>query len=258
MRFGSTLQMKIKIFYSNNMKNHDESSHFLIQALKQCGASAGTDTESVINRSKINEGAINKIKIARPARGKPYAENAPWLSFSVTHTGSMWICAVTGQPMPHPTQASAAPSPALGIDAEYADRRILHPEKIMQKYFSEKEKAYVQERGAASGRAPLFAVPRPPQTTAPAIDRASFIKIWTMKESYLKMLGTGITDEAKNNCLFTDPDVCFIAGETIASLENELSAAAGRRVILSLCFKREHADAPQENTEPKLEILQLH
>lgn len=63
--------MKIKIFYSNNMKNHDESSRFLIQALKQCGASAGTDKGSVINRSEINKEAINEIKIARPARGKP-------------------------------------------------------------------------------------------------------------------------------------------------------------------------------------------
>ncbi len=250
--------MKIKIFYSNNMKNHDESSRFLIQALKQCGASAETDTGSVINRSEINKEVINEIKIARPARGKPYAENAPWLSFSVTHTGSMWICAVTGQPMPQTTQASAAPSPALGIDAEYADRRILHPEKIVQKYFSEKEKAYTQEMGAASGRAHLFAGPRHPQTTAPAINRAAFIKIWTMKEAYLKLLGTGITDEAKNNCVFNDPDVYFITGEPMESLENELSASAGRRIILSLCSKREHANAPQENTAPKLEILQLH
>ena len=208
------------------MKKHDESSRFLQRALKQCGAPA-----------YINEDGSAAVNIARPSRGKPYAPDAPWLSFSITHTGNMWICAAAG-PTHHP-QAAAAPTPAVGLDAEYTDRRLLHPEKIAEKYFSEKEKQYLQERGAASGR-------------------ARFIKIWTMKEPYLKMLGTGITDDAKNSCTLSDPEVCFLTGEPLKRLENELSAAAGRQIVLSLCFIPGCSGAPQENTEPELEILQLY
>lgn len=198
------------------MKKHDESSRFLQRALKQCGAPA-----------YINEDGSAAVNIARPSRGKPYAPDAPWLSFSITHTGNMWIC------------AAAATTPAVGLDAEYTDRRLLHPEKIAEKYFSQKEKQYLQERGAASGR-------------------ARFIKIWTMKEPYLKMLGTGITDDAKNSCTLSDPEVCFLTGEPLERLENELSAAAGRQIVLSLCFIPGCSGAPQENTEPELEILQLY
>ena len=198
------------------MKKHDESSRFLQQALKQCSVPA-----------YINEDGSAAVNIARPSRGKPYAPDAPGLSFSITHTGNMWIC------------AAAAPTPAVGLDAEYTDRRLLHPEKIAEKYFSEKEKQYLQERGAASGR-------------------ARFIKIWTMKEPYLKMLGTGITDDAKNSCTLSDPEVCFLTGEPLERLENELSAAAGRQIVLSLCFIPGCSGAPQENTEPELEILQLY
>ena len=72
------------------------------------------------------------------------------------------------------------------------------------------------------------------------------------------MLGTGITDDAKNSCTLTATDACFVTGEPLARLEKELSAAAGRQMVLSLCFLPEHADAPQEDIEPELEILQLY
>ena len=228
------MSYKIKIFYSNNMKKHDDSSRFLQQALKRCGAPV-----------YINGSGDSALNIARPARGRPYAPDAPWLQFSVTHTGSMWICAAASptphpkQPLPHPPQAAAANTPPVGLDAEYADRRILHPKKIAEKYFSEKEKQYLQEAGAASGR-------------------ARFIKIWTMKEAYLKMLGTGITDDAENSCVLTAPDAWFVTGEPLARLEKELSAAAGQQMVLSLCFAAGRADAPQKDTEPELEILQLY
>ena len=266
------MSYKIKIFYNNNMKEHDESSRFLQQALKQCGVPVS-----------VNENGSSAVNIARPLRGRPYAPDAPWINFSVTHTGSMWICAAAQTPAPltrrkdaakaartsaqlvRTAQQPAAIPPAVGIDAEYADRRILHTEKIAEKYFSQNEKQYLQERGAASGRAPL---PTKKQNPCPADtasdnkqaskDNAGFIKMWTMKEAYLKMLGTGITDDAKNSCTLSDHDVCFLTGEPAKRLENELSAAAGRQIVLSLCFIPGYSGAPQENTEPELEILRLY
>lgn len=235
--------MKIRIFYSNDMIKKDESSRLLIRSLRICGAP-------------------DDIKIVRPVHGKPYAENIPWLSFSVTHTGNTWICAAV-QPMLRELHASAAFPPAVGIDAEYADRRILHPEKISEKYFSEKEKQYLQEVAAASGRAHLFDRTHPKHTPTPAIDKTkidktSFIKTWTMKEAYLKMLGTGITDEARKSCIFSDTAVYFLTGEPLAQLEKELSSDTGHQLIISLCFNNENASSLQENTTPELEILRLY
>ena len=332
--------MKIKIFYSNNMKKHDDSARLLGQALKICAAERGAaaDPENGGCNNACAD-ADDVIKVARPARGRPYAENAPWLSFSVTHTGSMWICAAAQPAAPltrqkdaakaarpparpaapaaqparpaaayRPCEPSLSPDPAapplIGIDAEYADRRILRPEKISEKYFSEKEKAYAQDRAAASCRGAIFAPdaepperpaaqPRPcgppsspdpaarpaagasaaaaasteagPCTRAPqngsavtlAPASAPFIKTWTIKEAYLKTLGTGITDDAKNLCALSDTRARFIPDEQLADIERELSAAAGRQLIISLCIMPQHG-AQLEDTAPELEILQLH
>ena len=32
--------------------------------------------------------------IAKGEYGKPYFENAPWLHFSVSHSGGLWVCAL--------------------------------------------------------------------------------------------------------------------------------------------------------------------
>ena len=249
--------MKIKIFYNNNMKKHDDSARLLGQALKICAAERGAaaDPENGGCNNACAD-ADDVIRVVRPARGRPYAENAPWLSFSVTHTGSMWICAA----------AQAAAPPLIGIDAEYADRRILRPEKISEKYFSEKEKAYARDRAAAGASAaaaasteagPCTRAPQNGSVVTPAPARAPFIKTWTIKEAYLKTLGTGITDDAKNFCALSDTRARFIPDEQLADIERELSAAAGRQLIISLCIMPQPG-AQLEDDAPELEILQLY
>lgn len=196
----------IKIFYhinennvniNNNIKP-DESSRLLTDVLNRCGV-------------------LKERAVVRPKRGKPYIAGAPDVQFSVTHTKNIWICAV----FEPDSSASGLAAPCVGIDAEFANRRVVRPEKLAEKYFSEAEKlCFYKNINNCSDK----------------IKNECFVKSWTMKEAYLKMLGTGITDSARNNCSILDKNACFISGKQKAQTENELSVALGSSICVSLCI----------------------
>lgn len=199
----------IKIFYhinennvnTNNNIKPDESSRLLTDALNRCGV-------------------LKERSVVRPDRGKPYIEGAPDVQFSVTHTKNIWICAV----FEPDSSASGLAAPCIGIDAEFANRRVVRLEKLAEKYFSEAEKLRFYKNT---------------NNRSDNIKNECFIKLWTMKEAYLKMLGTGITDNAKNNCSISDKNAYFIEGKQKAKVENELSTASDSSICISLCIGAE-------------------
>jgi 4'-phosphopantetheinyl transferase len=80
------------------------------------------------------------------------------VQFNLSHSGSLVLCAVG--------------EGAIGCDIELVKDNA--PFKVAERYFSEKEREYVLDTANASEKC------------------RRFYRLWTMKESYLKMSGEGI------------------------------------------------------------------
>ena len=91
--------------------------------------------------------------IAKGEYGKPYFENAPWLRFSVSHSGGLWVCALCRCDVGIDIEQHAA------RDHAALARRFFHPQEI----------EYTHRGGTGA-----------------------FYSVWTAKESYVKLLSTGI------------------------------------------------------------------
>lgn len=92
--------------------------------------------------------------------GKPYLEGRPDIGFNMSHSGKKFLIAFTG-------------GCELGADIqrEFTDADIL---AIARQYFSSEER---------------FVIDREP----PEEKKRTFFRIWTLKEAYLKMTGTGLS-----------------------------------------------------------------
>lgn len=97
------------------------------------------------------------VLLAQTDAGKPYVPDSI-LRFSVSHTGDLWLCAVTT-------------GRAVGIDAELESD--LDDLRLLRYVCSRREWESIQS-AAASEQAPTF------------------LRIWTRKEALLKAIGTGV------------------------------------------------------------------
>lgn len=88
--------------------------------------------------------------------GKPALAGHEHLHFNISHTSHYVACAIGKH--------------QLGIDIEYKLRRV--GESLMQKTLTAEEQAFVTNSG----------------------DCSTFYRLWTLKESWFKCVGTGITD----------------------------------------------------------------
>lgn len=263
----------IKIFYhvnenGSNIK-HDESLRLLTSVLRRYG---------------VYDGGADVI--IRSERGKPYSAQAPEIEFSVTHTGNVWICAVC---VPDEekcsfnsgSQAALRGGISVGIDAEFADRRVLRPEKVVEKYFSEAEKKcfyngesdicssfekeYFNSEIIGNGNEDLlhgadFGVVQNNLKSGAELEKIKnrcFLKLWTMKEAYLKMLGTGITDNAGNYCSINGTGFCFADEESVGFMEQEISSSAGRQVFISLCLGADDFREYIGTADKKIDIFRI-
>lgn len=99
------------------------------------------------------------LEIRRTAHGKPFVRGGP--CFSVTHSGGLAFCAVGA-------------TRALGIDVERL-RPVPDMQKIVHRWFNEAER-----REWESAQEP---------------SEATFFRLWTLKEAYLKAVGVGLSEE---------------------------------------------------------------
>lgn len=97
---------------------------------------------------------IDYKEIRLAANGKPEADG---ICFNLSHSGSYVICAVGEHP--------------VGCDVEQVKKA---PERIAEHFFFEREIQYIQKQDAQK-------------------QDEAFFRIWTMKESYMKMTGEGIS-----------------------------------------------------------------
>ena len=95
------------------------------------------------------------LSLSYTEHGKPYLSRHPDIHFNLSHSGVLAVCAVSDVP--------------VGIDIE-------HPRKysasVARRFFTSEEYAFVEKS----------------EDTTQA-----FLQIWTRKESYLKMLGCGLS-----------------------------------------------------------------
>lgn len=88
--------------------------------------------------------------------GKPYLADRPDVHFSLSHSGELALCALSGA--------------AIGCDVETPRRVDL---ALAERFFHPEESAL------------LFSLPEREQ-------EAAFLRLWTLKESYVKALGLGL------------------------------------------------------------------
>ena len=94
------------------------------------------------------------LQIAFHEKGKPYFQNMPEIYFNLSHCKGMAVCLLSGE--------------ECGADVE--QKREIRP-LVLKKVFSPEEQAFIM------------------QSKDPAL---YFTKFWTLKESYVKAIGTGI------------------------------------------------------------------
>ena len=126
-------------------------------------------SHSMLNALLVNELEIdiNKLEFAYNTHGKPFLStnifNSSKLYFSLSHSDSGITIAISK-------------NFEIGIDLEDNSKRKLEScQKISKRFFSNTEQKYLNE---ALNHTNEF--------------KSRFFKIWTLKEAYLKAIGTGI------------------------------------------------------------------
>ncbi|WP_124066559.1 4'-phosphopantetheinyl transferase superfamily protein [Clostridium sp. E02] len=97
------------------------------------------------------------LSIAKGECGKPYLTDYPHIHYNISHTDGLVVCAIGDDP--------------LGVDVE---KIRTHPQEVIRKIMSEQEKQALN------------------QCLEKERDQL-FFQIWTLKESYVKAEGCGIT-----------------------------------------------------------------
>ncbi|MFC0212046.1 4'-phosphopantetheinyl transferase family protein [Paenibacillus chartarius] len=101
--------------------------------------------------------APNRIEFGSSAYGKPYVVGAPELHFNVSHSGSWVVCAVARQP--------------VGVDVERMQPVDL---SVAHRFFSRQEQRDLADK-------------------LPHEQEEYFYDLWTLKESYIKCHGHGLS-----------------------------------------------------------------
>ena len=113
--------------------------------------------------------------VARAERGKPYFPNTPSIHFSVSHSGDIFACAFSDEP--------------VGVDIQEYKNRPDEAErcrKIAARFFHRDE--------------------------VDALDAdtvSAFYNIWTAKEAYVKLTGQGIDEDFREFCIFDLDEYLF-------------------------------------------------
>lgn len=113
--------------------------------------------------------------------GKPYAEGLG-IHFSLSHSGNLAVCAICDNP--------------VGIDVERNNKNV-NP-NVAKRCFTEAEQAYVFSNMAKMS--------------------ARFFEIWTKKEAYVKLLGTGLKDFLNFDVMRHEEIYSILYGEYTVSI----------------------------------------
>jgi len=107
------------------------------------------------NKLNIN---INSLFFDRDIYGKPTLKGYPKFNFNISHSGNYVVCAIDDNP--------------IGIDIEKT--KTIDYKEIAKSFFSASEFDYIMKKDSNS-------------------QLSTFYEIWTLKESYIKCCGQGLS-----------------------------------------------------------------
>lgn len=125
------------------------------------------------------------ISFATEKNGKPYVSQPVEArrSFNIAHTDGLVICGIDSQT-----------EDLLGVDVERLDRRT--DLALAKRYFAQPEIEYLEN------------------CVSETQQRAAFLKIWTLKEAFIKAMGTGLqtplADFAFDKIESAKPEIQFL------------------------------------------------
>lgn len=108
----------------------------------------------------LRKAGASDLSLGVGAYGKPYLQRCPGMHFNLSHSGTMAVCAVASEP--------------VGVDVE---ERHAYDEGVASLCFAEAERRWIADQPDAD---------------------VAFTRMWVRKESYLKLRGTGLTDELRS------------------------------------------------------------
>ena len=100
-----------------------------------------------------------RLTLAFGPQGKPFFPASPDLRFSISHSGGLWLCALSAE--------------EVGLDVQRQDARPW--QAMAERYFHPNEAAFVRACG-----------------------ETAFFEVWSARESYLKYRGTGLLLPARS------------------------------------------------------------
>ena len=138
--------------------------------------------------------------------GKPYIKGGP--EFSISHTGGIWMCAVSDEP--------------VGLDVQ--EKRTAKYESIAKRFFTGGEAKYIEAAGEKA--------------------QDAFYRLWARKEAYVKYTGMGFSGSAFQEFSVLDSrgepaEIININGDGIRFTE---CAAPGNDNICVICRKEDNND----------------
>ncbi|MBU3184566.1 4'-phosphopantetheinyl transferase family protein [Clostridium estertheticum] len=154
----------------------------LISEEKRCKIKKFVNKEdkirSLIGEILIRSIVVNELNIAneyitfhKNKYGKPCFKGYPTIKFNISHSGNFVICAIDDKP--------------IGIDIE--EIKHIEYESIAKNFFTKSELDYIIKQN-------------------PDSKLSKFYEIWTLKESYIKCCGQGLTRSLKSFSI--DIDKC--------------------------------------------------
>jgi len=133
--------------------------------------------------------------------GKPFLTSHPQIHYNISHSGEYVVCAVA--------------KVNLGIDVE----RIRDVNfRVAERYFSKAELADLMKY-------------------EPYERRDYFFTLWTIKESYLKALGKGLTKSLSSFTVRKDRKKYHLTGEDLAVGYSVFNSSLPGNYMISLCYE---------------------
>ena len=139
-------------------------------------ANDGADTDEKLRiAARMHLPAERVTEIARTEQGKPYFPQLPRLHCSPSHSGDYFVCALADIPVGADVQIHQ------GLRDETPQEAAARLLRIAKRYFSPAEAEFLQ---------------------TDTCDR--FFRLWTARESYVKLTGQGIDGSFAEHCVLPD------------------------------------------------------
>lgn len=151
----------------------DKTLRYRYERGKMLSAGAGLLLDNLLRSRGLRE---RDMQYVEGEHGKPAFELYPELHFSLSHSGNLVACAIGEIP--------------LGVDVQTI---VTARESLINYTMSESEKAKLQALDDITAR------------------NAYFTQLWTLKESYAKATGTGLTHNFPSFEVAQDGEVCALS-----------------------------------------------